>query len=157
MIVFKGEMTKACKSFWLSQEMKSKMFSQLAFAVVAGAFAVFGTAFYGARIVGWVSYFILAIVLAFPVLFLIPKCIKHPIGKSDIVIRDDGYMISQSTFMTVRIKMDDVIDVLDMGDWYHIRYKDFEHPGAYICQKNLIVKGTLEEFENLFGDKISRA
>lgn len=45
-----------------------------------------------------------------------------------------------------------VAKVIDMGGWYHIIF----HYGQsyFICQKNLIVKGTIKEFEKLFEGKI---
>ncbi|MBR2340895.1 MAG: hypothetical protein IKA72_00605 [Clostridia bacterium] len=46
--------------------------------------------------------------------------------------------------------------VKDWGEWYEIIFF-FPHKSiGYICQKDLIVEGTIEEFEKLFEDKIVR-
>lgn len=50
----------------------------------------------------------------------------------------------------------DLKKVLDMGNWYQFKFY-FPHKDiAFICQKDLIVEGTIEEFEELFKDYIVR-
>ena len=46
--------------------------------------------------------------------------------------------------------------VVDCGDWYFIVFKFLEFSNALACQKDLITKGTIEEFEALFEGKIVR-
>lgn len=52
--------------------------------------------------------------------------------------------------------LDDVKKVIDFGEWYQVifyfPYKDLR----FVCQKDLIKEGTIEEFENLFEGKIVR-
>lgn len=52
--------------------------------------------------------------------------------------------------------INDVKEVLDMGAFYHIIFYFPNHWSNCVCQKNLIVEGTIEEFEKLFEDKIVR-
>lgn len=52
-------------------------------------------------------------------------------------------------------------EIVDYGEFYQIKlyfvaYVGFEF-NIFICQKNLITKGTLEEFEKIFDDKIVRS
>ena len=42
--------------------------------------------------------------------------------------------------------------VIDEFDCFHLIYTDYNN--SIICQKNLITQGTIEEFENIFKDKI---
>ena len=44
--------------------------------------------------------------------------------------------------------------VLDVGDCYYLIYADINN--CIVCQKNLLVEGTIEEFEELFQGKIVR-
>ena len=44
--------------------------------------------------------------------------------------------------------------VLDEGDCYYVIYSDINN--CIVCQKDLLVEGTLEEFENIFAGKIVR-
>lgn len=44
--------------------------------------------------------------------------------------------------------------VIDEGKWYIVIYSGLSN--AIICQKDLLVEGTLEEFETIFAGKIKR-
>ena len=46
--------------------------------------------------------------------------------------------------------------VIDFGYFYHIKFSFGNGRYMFICQKNLLVKGTLEEFEAIFEGKIIR-
>lgn len=46
--------------------------------------------------------------------------------------------------------------VIDAGGWYYIIFKYGDITNAWGCEKDLIVKGTLEEFEKVFEGKIIR-
>ena len=52
--------------------------------------------------------------------------------------------------------IDDVKKVIDMGRFYDIIFYFPNQWANCICQKDLIVEGTIEEFEKLFEDKIVR-
>ena len=49
----------------------------------------------------------------------------------------------------------DVKKVLDYGSFYYIKFY-FRDIIPCLCQKDLIVKGTIEEFEELFADRLVR-
>ena len=51
--------------------------------------------------------------------------------------------------------LSDVLEVTDMGAWYKFKY-NLTINVFTVCQKDLIVEGTLEEFEELFADKLVR-
>lgn len=53
-------------------------------------------------------------------------------------------------------KMSRVKKVVDCGTWYEIFFKFGDITNSCVCQKNLIVLGTIEEFEKLFEGKIIR-
>ncbi|MBR2377787.1 MAG: hypothetical protein IKA85_08490 [Clostridia bacterium] len=52
--------------------------------------------------------------------------------------------------------VDDIKNVIDYGDFYAIVFYFPNLDKRFICLKDLIVEGTLEEFEQLFEDKIVR-
>ena len=58
--------------------------------------------------------------------------------------------------MTVHNNISNVIEVRDFEDYYEIVFPAIYIFSVYICQKNLLIKGTLEDFEALFEDKIVR-
>ncbi len=53
-------------------------------------------------------------------------------------------------------KISDVKKVVDHGEFYELIFPLGKVGKKYICQKNLLTKGTLEEFESLFEGKIER-
>ena len=52
--------------------------------------------------------------------------------------------------------IDRVKSVIDYGEWYQIEFRLPGNSQRFICQKDLITQGTIEDFENLFADKIIR-
>ena len=52
-------------------------------------------------------------------------------------------------------KPEDVKKVLDYGEFYEFRFY-FPWCFGVICQKDLLVEGTIEEFEQFFDGKIVR-
>lgn len=54
-------------------------------------------------------------------------------------------------------KISKVKKVLDCGEVYYIIFKFGDITNSWICQKNNIINGTIEEFELLFKDKLVKA
>ena len=50
----------------------------------------------------------------------------------------------------------DIKEIRDMGNFYAIIFYFPNMDRRFICQKDLLVEGTIEEFEELFKDKIVR-
>ncbi len=53
-------------------------------------------------------------------------------------------------------KTEHIKHILDYGDFYIIKFYFPNHWVDCICQKDLILEGTIEEFEQMFEDKIIR-
>ena len=48
-----------------------------------------------------------------------------------------------------------VIQIVDHGEWYDVKYAFGEVKNVQtVIQKNLLTKGTIEEFEQIFEDKV---
>lgn len=69
----------------------------------------------------------------------------------------DADTIRMESEKTVAVKsVVNVKKIIDVGEWYQILFY-FPHKNMYfVCQKNLITKGTIQQFEQLFKDKIVR-
>ena len=50
----------------------------------------------------------------------------------------------------------DAKQVRDFGEFYEIVFLFGKISDKFICQKNLLTKGTLEQFESLFNGKLQR-
>ena len=71
------------------------------------------------------------------------------------VFIEDEYVVSESEKFSITRKIEEVKEVVDYGEWYHLHFR-LPYNINFICQKDLIVQGTIEEFEELFKDKIIR-
>lgn len=71
------------------------------------------------------------------------------------VVIDDYGMEAISNGYKLFVNMKSVVSVIDMGTWYTFKF-DLKMNNFFVCQKDLLVEGTLEEFEKLFEGKIER-
>lgn len=81
------------------------------------------------------------------------SCIYEPPVKIAI---DDLYVevfLEKSDFA---VKTQDVEKVLDLGNFYYLEVGETVLNRQFVCEKQLLSKGTLEEFEKLFQDKLIR-
>lgn len=69
-----------------------------------------------------------------------------------IIVSDKNGALSQP----VELDLDEIIEIKDVGDFYVCCVeKKFTKPiQGFVCQKDLLKQGTLEEFEERFKDKI---
>lgn len=83
---------------------------------------------------------------------------KPPKGVStDLLIKiEDGYIIRSGYTGVQKKPLIKVKKVIDAGGWYYIVFKWGDTTNAFVCQKDLIRQGTLEDFENLFQGIIVR-
>ena len=70
------------------------------------------------------------------------------------IVFDRNKILSYTAQGQIIQHCDDVKRVIDYGDWYYLEFAMGKKSFEFICQKNLIVSGTLEEFESLLIEKI---
>lgn len=92
-----------------------------------------------------------SVLLLYP---LLKKRIKKMLPR-EIHIEDDLMIATSDVFQEVKM-VDDVYEVNDYGEFYVITFTAENKSDNFICQKDLLSKGTLEEFEALFEGKIVR-
>ena len=68
----------------------------------------------------------------------------------------DGEIKAISEKTTIRNPISKVKAVNDYGEFYEVVFPSIYITAIYVCQKNLISKGSIEEFEAVFSDKIVR-
>lgn len=163
MIEFKGKLSNKCKEYVVKSSWQLGLFVVIAvcipFIILLIVLSI---------IDDWV-YLLMLLPIALLIFFfsLKPgtKAYRKLAGKNGkiydgeltwhIIIKGDK--ISAEGTQRSEIKhLSNVKKVVDMGDWYKI-YFYFPHKSdLFICQKDLIIQGTTEEFESLFSDKIIR-
>ena len=79
----------------------------------------------------------------------------HNIIPTTITIENDT--IKRSGVQSYRIvNTQDIKEILDMGSFYAVIFYFPNMDRRFICQKDLLIEGTIEEFEKLFEDKLVR-
>lgn len=98
--------------------------------------------------------------LGVAVLCLIARIALKKYNKDLLIKRvyvEGSHIFSVSSNGTHKFKIKSIKKVTDYGEFYFIGFSKFLAVEDIVCQKNLLKKGTLEEFEALFEDKIVRA
>ena len=155
MIDFKGELTGKSRKFLLKKQSKIQVIAfSLSLIVVFPVILALAIRF---------SMSIIWCYLGISILILILTSL--PSDKK-----------SQKTFMPIRVYvdledevivhecetcerfhgLDTVKAVYDYGEWYYFKFYFSARDLYFVCQKDLLAEGTLEEFETLFADKIVR-
>ena len=148
MIKFQGKLSGACKNYVLKRERKFALIGGIAASIVF-VIPVIVAIF----VIHWIF------VLGIPVLILTallagitPNEKSYGLIMPSTVLIDGENIISKSDKFYLERSASEVVKVLDMGEWYHILFDDREN--KFICQKTLIVEGSLDEFEDIFEGKI---
>lgn len=118
------------------------------------------------EIYDWVLQGVLCVVLGAVSLFLsfrpnkterlcYPTYLELP-----ITITITNEMVANSYFkksLTTGVRpVEKVKKVIDVGDWYYIIFKFGDIGNSWVCQKDLLTKGTIDDFEKIFDGKIVR-
>lgn len=75
---------------------------------------------------------------------------KITIDEKDGIIETTG--IGQYSYKC--FELSEIKEIMDFGSWYEIRFYYPKGSMFFICQKDLIVEGSIEQFEKLFKEKI---
>lgn len=97
----------------------------------------------------------------FATIAIVPLCVYIPRSKKEKkamipkrVLIEDEYIIAINDKHEDIKQIKDVKMVNDFDEFYEIVFPFGKISSNFICQKNLIFKGSLEEFEDLFNGKI---
>lgn len=152
MIEFNGHISGAAeKAFW-KKGRKIVLIGYL-FAIPA-AFSVilfFGNLFRSKSLIyAFAIYFSLV-----PVLFFIPKRKKERLAMIPKRIYINGeHIVCVADRYTDSKFISDVKKVIDHGEFYELCFPFGKVSEKFICQKSLLTKGSLREFEEIFKKKL---
>ena len=153
MIEFTGYLTGSAKKCYIRRTVK-----YIRNTFLVGAAAVFPPIIlFAIRARLWaVPIGCLAVVLVICVVpYVQIKIDKDKYLPKRICIRDD-ILLYVSDKLTESQSVTDVRRVVDYGEYYVLLFPPGKFSNKFICQKDLLTKGTLQEFEALFEDKIER-
>lgn len=148
MIIFNGEINEDCKCFLRKKQKLSAfikfivMFLVLSLPIICVGIAVSFYFLYG---------LILTLLIAIADVMLDKSFGSIP----NQIIIDDYSMEAKSSNYELSINLSCVKSVIDMGAWYNFEF-DYKINNFFVCQKDLLVEGSIKEFEKLFEDKLKR-
>ena len=154
MIEFKGYLSKeAEKYFWKTQKIlniKTSVFCSVLFLGI------------GAWITGITHEWLPLLLSLLICLILTAGVLFIPQGKKEKsqctvnrIFTDDGYIVSVCEKSTAHKLIKDAQALHDYGEFYQVVFSG-GISAWFICQKDLLTQGTLEDFEALFEGKIVR-
>ncbi len=146
MVRFEGQLNEECKKFLKRQKFFAAVVSiAFSFTTTAPIIIVFALA-----VTKWI-FLCLILLLAFFIYQYYYDRMGYPIS----IIVDQDYVkgIGEKQYQEYSTSIEKVVEVIDMGSWFRIKL-DFKINMFLICQKDLLVEGTLEEFEEIFKDKL---
>lgn len=168
MIIFQGQVDLSVNILRKKRMNKKMGVIGIIFCLVTvGAFAIisffcFQDESYDERLRGFLRILVYAAFVILISIMIIFKPVKDYHGKSDGYMKievdesrirvDQPYFIGRPFFEISTFT--DVRKLVEYDDYYYIYYKNSSIP--IICQKNLLIEGTLEEFEKVFSCKIVR-
>ena len=151
MIEFNGYIDGAArKRFWHNNRVMGVKILLVAAVLIFPGIMVFGI-----QAQNWLLVIMCAAaVFLLPLAALIPQAEKSMTPKKIVVDEESIACTTDKEIVTKWIS--DVKQVIDHGEFYELVFPFGKISTNFICQKNLLTKGTLEEFEALFEGKITK-
>lgn len=149
MIEFKGELTGNAKKHYLKKNISFwRKFTLLGSLIVCVPLAIFSVIKH-ISILFCISCVVLLCAYFAPCIIKFAKEVmpKKIYIEEDIISCDIGSQ-SESIFL------EDIKEIYDYGEFYSFMFTNGQYTPHFVCQKDLLSKGTIEEFESLFEDKI---
>lgn len=159
MIEFSGEISRKAKQYITNELRKLApiiVFFGMWWLVAMAIWLGYETNRWNDVYVGIAFIVVLYIVLTVGIIFI--HNTKHNEGTYPILVRIEGEEIftqsQKDEFYWFR-RIDGVKKVIDTGEFYYLKFH-FPFNRYCLCQKDLITQGTIEEFEEIFADRIVR-
>ncbi len=158
MIRFEGEFSNICKRFLMHELTISILISTIVVFILFSFLPIM------LAVMLDMMWIIFAYIAMFATIFIViialdksPKNIEenYKTSKPDYIeILKDGSITLERKVGGYIKTIEDVKEIVDYGEFYHIAFYFTKGIGNAFCQKDLIVKGSIEEFEKCFEGKI---
>ena len=157
MIEFNGNLSQKCKDFILRMDAKKDQRIVLPLLIIATPILVSGIFLWEFDVIIsigiWVGLFLFWLVAGIPrkkdnTGLLFPTAIR---------IKDGFIYAENDNKLQLAVGISSAYELVDRGDFYFIKVGNSLYTDPrFVCQKDLLVNGTIEQFENLFEGKITR-
>lgn len=154
MFEFRGKLSKECEDFLFNKQRKMEVISiGCVSAVFSVVIIVVAILFNPAILFGLLLF---AFMLLVPFLPINRKKFLEHMPNRIWFDFNEGSVFYKSKNNVSSYGIEDIDKILDYGNFYHIKFKRIPD-SYYILQKDLIVQGTIEKFEERFKNKIRLA
>ena len=154
MIEFSGELTGKTKEYLLKKQVAMQTKVAIIIGVLFGAPTILASIF--VSVYALIFFAPLAIVLVFSIKKPSEKDQKAFMPKRIYIDLNEETIVNECEEMERFHMISDVKEVIDYGEWYHIFFVYESRDLYFVCQKDLLTKGTIEEFKALFEGKITK-
>lgn len=155
MIIFDGYLTGESKKHFINKTLNSQSKLTVILLLFTVPIFMFLSIKTGTFIEAMVALFSLIVISPFILKLCTSKKRRQLITIKKVTV-NDGKIGAISDDSTISNNINRVKEVRDYGEYYDIVFPSVYFASVYICQKNLLSKGTLEEFETIFSKKIVR-
>lgn len=156
MIEFKGELTGNCRKFAIKGYILFKVLvASSTIIVCALPAALFAHIFSEVAFLIWSPFLLIFLASILPPT---KAEMKKRIANRVFIDLDERTIVCNyaRTDNEIFKMIDDVVSVIDHGEWYSLSFSTIPLLQYLNLQKDLLTEGTLEEFEALFEGKIER-
>lgn len=157
MIEFKGELTENTLNFYKKRMVRSRQGTNIFFLVFGLPMLTFFLHF--VMPLKYIFFIVVPVLAVAAVVlpYLVIKVSKDRLVPKCITINDGVISLIINSGSTDSRKIEQVKAVKDYGEYYTLTFKGFFTVSSfYICQKDLLTQGSIEEFETLFADKLKK-
>lgn len=151
MIEFRGELSYECKNYLLKV---SKKMNLIVAVCVIVPFIIANILI--AILLDWIYIIFLPALIIGIIIFWQAKVPAKAYGSlfpTAIILEDDNLYCELEGFTFVR-NISNIKKVIDYGTFYHIVFHFPKKYINFICEKKLIINGTIEEFERMFESRV---
>ena len=152
MIEFKGEITGRCKKFLMAKQIKIQT-TATSITIALFLIPLILVAYYW-NVIALIFLIPLALLLVFSLMPPGKNAQKLFIPKRVYIDTTEETIVNECEKMERFRMLNSVKEILDYGEWYYFIFNYEDRDPYFICQKDLLTQGTLEEFEALFEGKI---
>jgi len=150
MIIFRGEPSGECKDYINKKSSKTLLIGALVMNVGVFLFLLMFVFEYPETLAFMIIPIVSTVVLVINRKSL--TVIQH-----EVMINGNSIRSKTKDGREIFIMVNDITEVADNGTYYSFAVKNARATYMFACQKDLLVEGTLEDFEKLFEGKIVKS
>ena len=149
-MIFYGELSAKCKNYLI------KRYQRINIIALCPGILFFASLFLIVAIKVHPAYYIAAVssigLFGFA-FFPISKKTLDSLCPTKVIIEDDLIVSQSDSFYETR-DLKQIKEIRDYGEWYSIIFNYGHNSEKFICQKNLIIQGSIQDFDTMFKNKI---